>query len=219
MKNFKVLEALKEKFKNLEYNRQDYTMSIVTDDSPNKIPVFFMIFDSLHEHCRFEIIKSGDDYMIDFISDVDFDVVQDIFNIPLTQSLELDIKTAIHDIDNKLLFLNCFLFQNTKYTSDNNYNKYIRKKIIGTPNRLDPINAFVSEMHIGIYIRFFFDISNNKVVLSHRFLAYIGKDIYTYLSLQHMIDTFLIEFACQPLNINLNDIRLKDHIILQMTKV
>lgn len=219
MKNYKVLETLKEKFKNIEYNREDYTMCIVTDNSENKLPIFFIVFDSINHHCRFEIIKSGDDYMIDFISDVDFSIVQNIFNIPKDLSLEFEIKKSITQIDNKFLFLNCFLFNNNSYKSDNNYNKYNKIKSTSMPNELEPIQAFINKLHIGVYIRFFFDIVDNKVLLNHRFLVYVGKELYTNLSLQVMIDTIVDEFACQPLNIKLDELRLKDYLILQMTKV
>lgn len=216
MKNSIILRLLNKQFEHLKYNHKDYTMSIVADES-NKLPVFFIVFDSVYHHCKFELIKSGNVYGINFISDVSFTIVQDIFNIK--NSLESELIKLIRDINNRFLFLNYFLFNNYKLNSENNYEQ---NSFVYDPSTLysKELKPFISEQHIGVYTRFYFLMNDDyELDISYRFLVNAGKDLYTSTSQKEIIERLLTDFICIPLNLNLSNLTFNDYLVLQMTKV
>jgi hypothetical protein len=213
------IQMLKE---NLSYNKETYSMDVspITTSSRN----ILLRFDNLDTGTSVKLIVAFQEDFT-YIAFDDKSIIQtipDIFNVSKTDNLNKQILEKISLVVNQYNFINCFLFGRQKCSFETNYNTASFK--INNPADFikfsKELKAFLPNycLNSGLVVRFLLNDDFSSVSIDYIFNCHINDEYYSGRP-EVVFNELLTAYACEPLNKNLEELTLRDHVLLQMVKI
>lgn len=207
---------------NLSYNKESYSMDVspITTSSRN----ILLRFDNLDTGTSVKLIVAFQEEL-PYITFTDKSVIQDIpdiFNISDTDNLNKQILEKISLVVNQYNLVNCFLFGRQKCSFENNYNTASFKinnpaDFIKFSKQLKP---FLPNYCLNgeLSVKFLLSDDFSSVNIDYILNCQIHDEFYSGRP-EIVFNELLTAYACEPLNKNLEELTLRDHILLQMVKI
>lgn len=207
---------------NLSYNKESYSMDVspITTSSRN----ILLRFDNLDTGTFVKLIVVIEEELT-YIAFSDKSIIQcvpDIFNVSKKDNLNKQILEKISLVVNQYNFVNCFLFGRQKCSFDTNYNTVSFKinnpaDFIKFSKELKPFLPNYC-LKSGLVVRFLLNDDFSSVNIDYIFNCHIDDKYYSGRP-EVVFNELLTAYASDPLHKNLEELTLRDHLLLQMVKI
>lgn len=213
------IQMLKE---NLSYNKESYSMDVspITTSSRN----ILLRFDNLDTGTFVKLIVEfkKDLTYIAFSDESIIHCVPDIFNVSKEYNLNKQILEKISLVINQHNFVNCFLFGRQKCSFQTNYNTVPLK--INNPADFIKFSKELKHflpnycLNSGLVVRFLLNDNFSSVNIDYIFNCHIDDKYYSGRP-EVVFNELLTVYASDRLHKNLEELTLRDHILLEMVKI
>jgi len=208
--------------KHLVFNTEEYTLKV----SPNEYSYHNVNLRFNHKvtfsSTLLTVVFDMDKYYITFGSSSDILKISDIFKTANNQNLHSLVLDKIKDITNQHQFINYFMFGDKKCTITNNYDTV--EHLIETPQDLlgfskelkpfMPPDCLSSAIKVIPLLKPDF----SGIIFDYNLRSHIDHDIYSDIP-EKVWANLLTKYVCGPLNKDLHELTLRDHVLLKMVKI
>lgn len=206
----------------LVFNAEEYTLKVSSNNSSYHNVDLMFYHKSTLKSIPLTVVFDMDKYYITLNKASDIVKIPDIFKTPDGIDLHAEALEKINDIINQHRFINYFIFGDKRSSITNNYDTV--EHLIETPQDLltfsKELKPFMPPDCLNSAIKVIPLLKPNfsGVIFDYNLRCHIDHDIYSD-SAEKVWAALLTKYVCGPLNKELHDLTLRDHVLLKMVKI
>lgn len=206
----------------LVFNTEEYTLKVSPNDgSYHNVNLRFHHKSTL-KSISLTIVFDMDKYYITLNKDSDIIKIADIFKTPDSIDLHTTALNTIKNIVNQHHFINYFMFGDKRSSITNNYDTV--EHLIESPQDLltfsKELKPFMPPDCLNSAIKVVPLLKPNfsGVIFDYNLRCHIDHDIYSD-SPEKVWAALLTKYVCIPLNKELHELTMRDHVLLKMVNI